>query len=117
MQPKADMAPHLALMRKLSAPYPQAEEYVMVHHPAFRVGKKPFVILGGDDPPTLAVKVPKETQHVFLEDPRFSKTPYIGQHGWVSIELAKMKEAEVARLIDLSYRGVAPKKALALLEK
>lgn len=29
----------------------------------------------------------------------------------------QMKEAEVARLIDFSYRGVAPKKALALLEK
>lgn len=116
MQATIDLTPHLALMRAISAPYPQAEEYTMVHHPAFRVGKKPFVILGGDDEATLCVKVPKELQHVYLEDPRFFKTPYIGQHGWVSMKLDLMKEAEVRKLIDVSYRGVAPKKLLATLK-
>lgn len=34
----------LGLLRRLCAKLPGAEEYVMVHHPAFRVGKKPFAI-------------------------------------------------------------------------
>lgn len=115
MQGTIDIGPQLAALRKLCLPYPQAEEYIMVHHPAFRVGKKPFAIVGDYQECTLAVKVPKEEQHVYLEDPRFSKTPYIGQHGWVTVSLEKMKDDEVRRLIDISYRGVAPKKALAQL--
>lgn len=115
MQGAIDIGPQLAALRAICLPYPQAEEYVMVHHPAFRVGKKPFAIVGDYQEATLAVKVPKEQQQVYLEDPRFSKTPYIGQHGWVTVALEQMEDAEVRRLIDLSYRGVAPKKALALL--
>lgn len=116
MPTSTDLNPHLAWLRTLCAPFPQAEEYTMVHHPAFRVGKKPFVILGGADEAQLSIKVPVMDQPLYLEDPRFSKTPYIGQHGWVTFPIAAMSEGEVKRLIDLSYRGVAPKRAIAALD-
>jgi hypothetical protein len=32
----------LTVLREICAQLPLAEEYLMVHHPAFRVGKKPF---------------------------------------------------------------------------
>jgi len=107
--------PWLARLRAACGGYPQAEEYLMVHHPAFRVGKKPFAILGSLPTMTLGVKVPKEAQPAYLEDPRITKTPYIGQHGWISLDWARFEDAEIRALIDLSYRGVAPKKLLSLI--
>jgi predicted DNA-binding protein (MmcQ/YjbR family) len=103
-----DYGPWLGRMRGLCQGYPQAEAYVMVHHPAFRVGKKPFAILGSAG--TLSVKVAKEAQPAYLEDPRITKTPYIGQHGWITLDWAKFEDAEIRALVELSYAGVAPKR-------
>lgn len=107
--------PWLERLQALCQGFPQAEEYVMVHHPAFRVGKKPFAILGSLPHMTLAVKVPKEAQAAYMEDARITKTPYIGQHGWISLDWPLMQPEEVEALVALSYRGVAPKKLLAQL--
>lgn len=116
MSTEFDVTPHLPAFRALCGGLPQAEEYTMVHHPAFRVGKKPFAILGGRHEAELSIKVPVEEQHLYLEDPRFHRTPYIGQHGWVTMRLGAMAPDELRKLVDLSYRGVAPKRALAALD-
>jgi hypothetical protein len=105
-------------VRALCAKLPGAEEYVMVHHPAFRVGKKPFAIAGMDEHErgaTLSVNLGREAQDGLLEDPRFSRTPYIGQHGWVTITQAKLGAQELAELVNESWRRIAPRKQLAAL--
>lgn len=93
---------------------PEAEFYLMHDHPSYRAGKKPFVIAGGE---SLAVKVRLEEQPFFLENPRFFRTPYIGQHGWVSLRLTPSRDwDEIRRLVVASYRLVAAKRMLKALD-
>jgi predicted DNA-binding protein (MmcQ/YjbR family) len=93
----------------------------MVHHPAFRVGKKPFAIAGmqqASKGETLSINLGRDMQHQLLDDPRFSKTPYIGQHGWVTIAHADLKQGELALLVIESWRRVAsPKQQALFVEK
>jgi predicted DNA-binding protein (MmcQ/YjbR family) len=109
----------VATVRRICAKLPVSEEYVMVHHPAFRVGKKPFVIVGlqhAGEGAVLSVNLGRDMQHQLLDDPRFSKTPYIGQHGWVTISRDDVKEGELEALVTESWRRVATKKQLAQLD-
>lgn len=106
---------HLAAVRKLCGHLPAAEEYVMVHHPAFRVNKKPFVVLGMDEATrgaTLSVNLGRDAQLALLDDARFSRTPYIGQHGWVTLAFENLRKGELEMLVTESYRRVANKKQL-----
>lgn len=98
-------------LRELTRRLPGSEEYIMVHHPAFRVGKKPFVILGmqGSDE-TLSVNLGKMEQAELLEDERFSRTPYLGQHGWVTFRRNQTGEDELWELLEEGWRRVAPKR-------
>lgn len=110
--------PALNELRELCAKLPGAEQYVMVHHPAFRVGKKPFVIAGMNQHergPTVSINLGREAQAGLLEDPRFTRTPYIGQHGWVTAARAEVRPAELAELVTESWRRVATRKHLAAL--
>lgn len=111
----------LESVRSVCAGLPGAEEYLMHGHPSFRAGKKAFAILGegghGSDGPTIAVKVDLWDQPIVLEDPRFYRTHYIGQHGWVTLKLdTDPTMDEVERLVVASYRRVAGKKMLAALD-
>jgi predicted DNA-binding protein (MmcQ/YjbR family) len=109
----------LTLLRRFCAGLPAAEEYVMVHHPAFRVGKKPFVIAGmqqHERGATVSVNLGLEMQDQLLDDSRFSKTPYIGQHGWVTIAHADLRKGELEALVVGSFRRVANRKQLAALD-
>jgi len=104
-------------LRRLCATLPGAEEYVMVHHPAFRVGKKPFVICGMQleraATATLSVNLGREAQDALLGDARFSKTPYIGQHGWITVARTRLNQAELAELVADSWRRIAGAKRIA----
>ncbi len=109
----------VATLRRICEKLPASEEYVMVHHPAFRVGKKPFVIVGmqqDGERATLSVNLGRDMQHQLLDDDRFSRTGYIGQHGWVTIARDAVKAGELAALVTESWRRVATKKQLAQLE-
>ncbi|MEW6279144.1 MAG: MmcQ/YjbR family DNA-binding protein [Candidatus Eremiobacterota bacterium] len=107
----------LSGLRSLCQELPQAEEYVMVHHPAFRAGKKPFVVVGMNSGPTLSVNLGLVEQAELLQDdPRFSRTPYIGQHGWVSMAYADTDWEEITGLVTASYRRVATRRMLRELD-
>jgi predicted DNA-binding protein (MmcQ/YjbR family) len=57
------------------------------------------------------VKVGKKMQPVFLEDDRFYRTPYVGQHGWVSLRAnTKLDWTEIRGLVEGSYQLVHIKK-------
>src|SRR5262249_53125476 len=75
----------LTRLRKICSQLPDVSETVTFGHPTFKVAGKTFAVfeqykgeLG------LALKVEKELQGVFLKDPRFYFTPYIGKQGWVT---------------------------------
>lgn len=110
----------LSALRAASTKLPGAEEYVMVHHPAFRVGKKPYAIVGMEEgargAPTISINLGPELQRDLLDDPRFERTHYIGQHGWVTARAGDLELSELLTLVEQSYRRVAGKKRLALLD-
>lgn len=111
------LEPLMNEIRALCRALPGAEEYVMVHHPAMRVGKKPFFIAGMESAAkseaTLSVNLGPMMQGELLDEPRFWRTPYIGQHGWVTVRRSGVSKQELQRLVEESWRRIAGKKQLA----
>src|SRR5271155_4595844 len=102
----------LKRLRKICLRLPAATEGITFGHPTFRVEKKMFAVfeeykgeLG------ICLKVGKLLQGIFLDDPRFFRTPYIGRHGWVTLRVyaAPLNWKEIAGLVKGSYLLVAPK--------
>jgi predicted DNA-binding protein (MmcQ/YjbR family) len=80
-------------------------------HISFRVRNKPFVIVGhghaGEG--SLSIKSDIETQQFLVDHLGFERTPFIGQHGWVSLPgLPPESWEEIERLIADGYRLAAP---------
>lgn len=87
--------------------------------PHFRVADKIFAGFGEEDGrPSIGLKLEKEHAEVRVRtDQRFSVAPYVGRHGWVSIDArSKMTLAELTDLVMESYRLIAPKRVLAKLD-
>ena len=98
-------------MRKICLALEGTEEKVTHGHPSFATPKGIYAVLEeykGDL--SICVKVGKESQGVFLEDPRFYMTPYIGKHGWVSLKVhaAPLQWKEIAELLRGSYLLTKP---------
>ncbi len=95
----------LEALRKICRTLPQALETTTFGHPTFRRGRNTFAVLETyKGELSLAFKVEKEHQALFLKDPRFYLTPYIGGKGWVSLRVGgKVNWAEVRGLVEESY--------------
>jgi predicted DNA-binding protein (MmcQ/YjbR family) len=85
--------------------------------PHFRVAEKIFCGFGAeDDKLVMGVKLRMEHARRCVQEPRFWPAPYVGKHGWVSMDVTQRKSwDEVAELIRESYELIAPKALLAKL--
>jgi predicted DNA-binding protein (MmcQ/YjbR family) len=92
-------------LRKICLALPGATETINFGHPFFRFNKKPFCVFHGtEDQPAIAFKVLKNEAGIFLEDPRFLKTPYMHHNGWVSLHASgKLDWKEITELVKASY--------------
>lgn len=84
----------------------------------FRAGKRTFAVLEDyGNGRVLTLKVRREEQRVLLEEARFERAPYVGQHGWVCLkyESAQLSRSEVQDLLIESYSLVALKRMLRKL--
>jgi len=103
-------------LRKICLGLPEVTETVNFGHPFFRFKTKPFCVFHGTaDEPAIAFKVMKSEQDIFLEDPRFFKTPYMHHNGWVSLHAnGKLDWKEITELVKGSYeltaRGPKPRR-------
>jgi predicted DNA-binding protein (MmcQ/YjbR family) len=100
-------------LRKICLALPDAIETTNFGHPFFRIGKKPFCVFHGrENEPAIAFKVLKGEAGIFLEDPRFFKTPHMHHNGWVSLHAqGKLDWKEIAELVKASYGlTAAPRK-------
>jgi predicted DNA-binding protein (MmcQ/YjbR family) len=105
----------LTKLRKICESLPDMVETVSFGHPTFKAAGKTFAVfemykseLG------LALKVEKELQGVFLKDPRFYLTPYIGKQGWVTLRMtSKLDWKEIRELVKASHGLVVVKKPVA----
>ena len=78
----------LRSMREICLALPEARETTTFGHPTFQVKGKTFVVLEEyKGELSICVAVGKLTQDLFLQDPRFYRTPYIGHRGWVSLKV------------------------------
>src|SRR5215831_6096506 len=90
------------------------EERDKFGHVSIRVAKKTLAMLGSNDDgvPSLGLKSDLTTQALLVERGGFYRTPYVGQHGWVSIDgtVKQMDWPVIEDVLVATYRAVAPKR-------
>ena len=104
----------LRRLRKICLRLPAATEGTTFGHPTFRVETKMFAVLEEYKGELgICLKVGTMLQGVFLNDPRFFRTPYIGKHGWVTLRVyaAPLNWTEIREMVKGSYDLVAPAKS------
>jgi predicted DNA-binding protein (MmcQ/YjbR family) len=97
----------LDLLRAICARLPGTFEKLTYGHPAFATSHGLYAVVEEfDGELSLCIKVGFEYQRILLEDPRFYKTPYIGNRGWVSLKLkfATLDLLQVSDLLTRSYQ-------------
>jgi len=82
--------------------------------PTYRIANKIFAMeRPQDDAVAVWCKAPPGSQAILVgADPkRFFVPPYVGPKGWIGIRLdARVDWKEVAKLVERSYRLIAPKR-------
>ena len=100
--------------------YPDATEVQSWGRPTFRVAKRIFIVVGSgmDRPHSIIFKPDAEERRAYIEDARFWVPPYWGPSGWLATGLAaaEVDWQEIAELIDTSYRLLAQKRHLKVLD-
>lgn len=89
-------------------------------HTSFRIRKKTFVMIGGghDGQGSLSIKADLPAQDLLVKRGPYIRTPYIGQHGWVTVwGNDPIDWDEVSELVADAYRMSAPKKLARQLEE
>lgn len=108
----------LAAAREACRELPGVEEVVdgFGHH-TFKAGGRSFLIAGmGSDAGTLSIKQDTASQALLVRRGPYRRTPYIGQHGWISVDDPLAADwDEVQELIRDGYMLAAPKKLRKLL--
>lgn len=105
------------MLRKARETYsrlPKIEEKIDgFGHFVVQVNGKSFLIMGDGEKglaPGMNIKSDKETQQLLIAQGHFFKTPYIGQHGWVSIKVDQIHDwDEIGQLVVEAYLRQAPK--------
>lgn len=118
-----DDDPLLARVRRIALGLPGAAEKVSHGRPAFFTTKV-FAYYGGSvkvdgewvqHEQSVMVLPDRAEREALLADPRVYVPGYLGAYGWVGVDLSSAADgwAEVAELIESSYRITAPKRLVA----
>jgi len=118
--PREKLTPSEAALRVFALKYPETKEDFPWGHRAFKVKGKVFVFMGCEEGATgMSFKLPN-SKTAALKKSWAKPTHYgMGKHGWVSVAFDVGDELPMELLkkwIDESYRAIAPKRVLALLE-
>lgn len=106
----------MAELRRICSGLSGTVESVSHGHPAFSTSKGIYAVLEEyKGELSICLKVGLPMQGLFLNDPRFYKTPYIGNRGWVSLKVhaAPLDWVEIAGLVAGSHQLVSTKVAKA----
>ena len=89
-------------------------------HSVFKAGKRSFVIVGEADGerPTLSIKTDPVTQDLLVRQGGFERTPFLGQHGWVTTrgKAADLPWPVIDGLVEDAWRAVAPRRLVQRLD-
>ena len=110
--------PALGRLRQVCAALPEVREVTTYGHPTFQTGRKTFAVLEHyKGLLMIAVKTTSVRQRELASTERYQVTPYAGRYGWVSALVdGQTNWREVDSLVVESYRLVAPRRAVALLD-
>lgn len=110
--------PIVRRLRKLCLSLPETTETASWGHPNFRAGKRTFVafeVFNGR--PSIAFRLDPVNVDLLLRRKQFFVTPY-GRGQWVSLQADGVLNWKlVAQLVDRSYRTVATKRMVDLLDR
>jgi predicted DNA-binding protein (MmcQ/YjbR family) len=110
--------PIVEKLRRLCLAFPETSESSSWGHPNFRAGKRTFAtfeIISGR--PSIAFRLDGRDVNPLLLKKNYFTTPY-GQGRWVSVWAdGRVDWSFVARLIDRSYRTVATKRMIMVLDR
>jgi predicted DNA-binding protein (MmcQ/YjbR family) len=119
-KPGSKEADLIRRVKKICAPLPEVAVEKDGHgHTSFRVRKKTFVMIGGghDGCGSISIKADLPAQDLLVKRGPYVRTPYIGQHGWVTVwGNDTIDWDEVSELVADAYRASAPKRLLQQLE-
>lgn len=112
---------HLAQLRTVCLSLPEAVEAEAWGRPTFRAGpSKMFAVFGSHARESASVifKPDSADRRGLVSDPRIFVPRYFGPSGWLALDLdtAPVDWTEVAELMDASYRQVALKRMLKVLD-
>jgi hypothetical protein len=104
-------------VRRVALSFPGAVEQETWGHPTFRVRGRMFAAMSSEGD-SASVKASREAQAALVgsEPETFSVARYVGQHGWVSIDLRRVDPGEMAELLEDGWRATAPKRVVAALD-
>jgi len=106
-------------VRRISMALPEAEEILTWETDiTFRVRSKIFA-MGGDGADHASIKATPLVQADLVDrDPKtFAPAAYVGRFGWIYVDLDRIDDAELERLIRQAWRLTAPKRLAATLEE
>ncbi|MGQ0813507.1 MAG: MmcQ/YjbR family DNA-binding protein [Gemmatimonadota bacterium] len=108
-------------MKKIASKLPEVDVGIDgFGHTTFKVAKKSLVLIGGgaNGGGSISIKADVTTQQALIKRGPWVRTPYIGQHGWVTAwGDAKLDWNEVADLLEDAYRLSAPQRLLKQLDR
>jgi len=116
----------LARLRKVCLALPEAHEVEAWGEPTFRVRNKLFAMYAtadnhhGAGRPAVWCKAAPGNQGLMVRanPDRFFVPPYVGPNGWIGIRLDRSPDwNEVGELMRDSYRLVAPKRLIKVLDE
>jgi len=112
-----DADPLLARVRRICLAYPGATERISHGRPNFTTARA-FCWYGGSvradgrwvaHDQAVLVRPDPGDEPALRQDPRFFVPAYLGASGWLGIDLVPAADwAEIAELVDASYRVTAP---------
>lgn len=115
---------YLKRLRRFIEQLPETSEKISHGSPTWWGGRKTFATIHDghydDGQPSVWIKAADGAQEALIEsDPdRFFRPKYLGPSGWIGVRLRPDSDwDEIEVLLLDGYRLVAPKRALALLDK
>lgn len=120
-----DDDPLLERVRSIALALPGAREKISHGRPAFHTVKVHCYFGGArkvdgqweQHPHAVMLHLPPSETAALREDPRSFEPAYLGPSGWIGLDLdARTGAAELAELIEESYRTVAPRRLIAQLD-
>lgn len=98
-------------LRKFALSLPEAQERETWGNATFRVRDKIFVIMSADGTGA-SVKASRDEQKALIaEEPEtFTYPAYVGQHGWIGIDVQRIGAEHMRELVTEAWRMTAPKR-------